>query len=188
MDKEIFKIYKDTRKNSNRGVLWEVSNYGNVRKNGEEYLPLDYGWKYLLFGSYKLHRAVAELFVPNPEHKKTVDHINRNTHDNRASNLRWATYQEQAANRDNEAISKANLGNKNSLGHKHSEETRAKMRATHLGRSHRPSEEARAKNRAAILGSIWVFNPTTEHSARVNPSQLNDYLTKGYIRGRKIKK
>lgn len=45
-----------------------------------------------------LHRLVAEAFIPNPENKPTVDHINRDRRDNNVKNLRWATYSEQRSN------------------------------------------------------------------------------------------
>ena len=45
-----------------------------------------------------IHRIVAELFLPNPENKPCVDHINCNKHDNRAVNLRWVTYSENMLN------------------------------------------------------------------------------------------
>ena len=48
---------------------------------------------------YKVHRLVAECFIPNPDHKDTVDHIDRNRSNNVYSNLRWATRREQAGNR-----------------------------------------------------------------------------------------
>ena len=47
---------------------------------------------------YSLHRTVAEAFIPNPENKPTVDHINRIRDDNRVCNLRWATHKEQNEN------------------------------------------------------------------------------------------
>ena len=44
-------------------------------------------------------RLIAHCFIPNPEGKPTVDHINRNRADDRIENLRWATYEEQNINR-----------------------------------------------------------------------------------------
>lgn len=41
---------------------------------------------------------MAHCFIPNPENKPTVDHINRIRTDDRIENLRWATHAEQNAN------------------------------------------------------------------------------------------
>lgn len=46
----------------------------------------------------RIHRLVAETFIPNPENKPVVDHENRGTFDNRVCNLRWATLSENGAN------------------------------------------------------------------------------------------
>lgn len=47
--------------------------------------------------SVYLHRLLAEVFIPNPDNKPTVNHINHKRGDNRLENLEWMTQKEQLA-------------------------------------------------------------------------------------------
>lgn len=42
----------------------------------------------------RVHAHVAELFIPNPDNKPVVNHIDGNKRNSHADNLEWVTYSE----------------------------------------------------------------------------------------------
>lgn len=72
--------YKSTRVNPRTGYP-----VVHLAKDGEKKLR-------------EVHRLVAEAFIPNPENKREVDHINTIRVDNRVENLRWVTSSENKYN------------------------------------------------------------------------------------------
>ena len=167
---EEWKIYKKSGAPYYR--IYEVSNMGRVKLNGEIVEPHMING-YLGIGSFYIHRAVAELFIPNPENKPCVDHINTIRTDNSVENLRWVTQAENNRNpltrkhyseaklgtvyvftaEHKRKISEARKGKPRFKGKTHSEETKRKISEAHKGKTF--SEESRAKLSASKKGRHW---------------------------------
>ena len=86
------------------GGTYSVSNYGDVKNNrtGKLMKPRKNEKGYLHIGLTKngkqkcmrVHRLVAQAFIPNPENKPQVNHIDFDRENNCVSNLEWVTNQE----------------------------------------------------------------------------------------------
>jgi hypothetical protein len=80
-----------------------LKTYGAGREKNYKCLRLGVGKKYYI------HHLVASKFLPAPtEENVVIDHIDRNTLNNHASNLRWVSYKENANNRTIETTPRSN--------------------------------------------------------------------------------
>jgi len=63
--------------------------------------------------TYRLHRLIAEKYIPNLKLKPIVDHINGVKSDNRVVNLQWLTYSENSikAYHNNKSMSRFKMKN-----------------------------------------------------------------------------
>lgn len=137
---------------------YQVSNLGNVRCLGKTYKnngtdvekkmfycskikhpegythvkikSIEKGWQ-----NVRIHRLVAEAFIPNPDNKPFIDHINTIRDDNRVENLRWVTRKENANNPLTiEHVRNATTGEKNPFyGKSHTQETKDRISKTKKG-------------------------------------------------------
>lgn len=83
---------------SDKGRIWSIRKRicRKSRKDKEGYLEVCLYNK----GGFKhkrVHQLVAETFIPNPENKTEVHHIDGNPSNNSVDNLMWVTQDEHAA-------------------------------------------------------------------------------------------
>ena len=82
-----YKYKKFLKPNANRdGYL-----YVNLYKDGK-------------MKHYKIHRLVAEAYLPNPENLPQVDHIDGNKTHNYLNNLQWITHRDNSRKSNNKPI------------------------------------------------------------------------------------
>jgi len=85
---------------------YEISSFGRVRSSRGIQKPrlttrgrlqaslYKDGKQYQIFN----HRLVAEAFIPNPENKPQIDHIDRDPKNNNITNLRWVSQSQNLQN------------------------------------------------------------------------------------------
>ena len=102
--------------------------------------------------SHTVHRLVAKAFIPNPENKTDVDHINRNRTDNRVENLIWAS---RSDNNVNTCIRKDNkTGYKNICKTKWGYEVQINRNKLRYRKHCKTLDEAIAQK--SLMLSMWI--------------------------------
>lgn len=153
---------------------YQVSTCGNVRsltrfdgireRKGQPIAPVLKHNGYLQVGLRKhgkrkyvgVHRLVAEAFIPNPQNKPQVNHIDCDKQNNNVSNLEWATSRENLNHAHKHNLVKPRKGKTHPFYGKYGESSRS---AKPVIRYNRKTGEMKLY-KAKILAAEDGFDPT----------------------------
>ena len=187
---EIWKVYTIKKygwyKEKNR--IYEVSNKGNVKIDGilqelekktytrkKKYLETFNKKAYIRCAGWLVHRAVAELFIPNPENKKYVDHIDGNPWNNDVTNLRWVTNSENMLNKNTNTKFHTSMKEVCSL--------QAYRDSVSKGCKQSFIDRPERREKCAVQrGKKWMNNGISQ--CFVKPEDIDNYLNNGWKLGR----
>ncbi len=104
---------------------FQISNFGNLRNcyTGTIYKQNSFAAGYIIvcvsLGSrnrkkaFKIHRAVAETFIPNPNNLPVINHKDGNKLNNNVDNLEWCTQKDNVNHAYNEGLCGIYVGEEN---------------------------------------------------------------------------
>ena len=164
---------------------YEVSNLGQVKslnynrtkeakilrlcKNKDGYLTVTL-YKNGKGYAKKVHRLVTAAFIPNPEGKTEVNHIDGNKTNNRVENLEWATHSENMHHAWETGLCEPLTGENHPMyGKHHTEETRKKLSKALTGENHPMYGKQLSEEHKKKLSESHKGKYTGKYTGKKNP-------------------
>lgn len=88
-----FRVYSN-------GVVYRKNTRGIIEEAPQNYSSRNRNYAYVSYSEngkqkhFSVHRLVGKAFIPNPENKPEINHIDSNPRNNKVSNLEWVTRRE----------------------------------------------------------------------------------------------
>lgn len=93
---------------SGRSVSEKILNSSSKKKTQDGYLMVALAGR-----TFRVNRLVATAFIPNPDNKPVVNHIDGNKENNKADNLEWTTISENMLHAYRCGLKTAMIGEEN---------------------------------------------------------------------------
>ena len=154
---EIWKVIEGTDGRcfvSNLGNIKSYAKYKDGRIVSQHISVWGYYYSNILYKSKSIHRIVAKAFIPNPDNKKCVNHINGIRTDNRVENLEWVNHSENKMHGILRLNPNKVLGVNKTYNNKYKADTRVNGKKVYIGTFFTEAEAKQALKDYFIMNNI----------------------------------
>ena len=110
---------------------------------------------------FYVHKLIALSFIPNPDNKILIDHIDRDPLNNNVNNLRWCSRSENQINRGTMKNNKSSISGVRKCGNKWRVTITLNTKAYHLG-MYLSFEDAKNAREEGEIKYFGIFKPLNQ--------------------------
>ena len=111
--------------------------------------------------------------------EEEIQNIRKHAGDAIINLMKNPEYRKQHVEKISNGLKEAGFDPRTFLGKTHSEETKRKMSETHKRNNHQKGEKH------SQFGKCWIYNLELQENKSIKKDELNNWLEKGWIKGRK---
>ena len=165
--------------NFKKEIIAECSSFDEMNELEKELVNQDFvnnpnTYNHAIGGSYGWKNCLKY------KSEEEVQNIRKHAGDAIINLMKNPEYRKQHVEKISNGLKEAGFDPRTFLGKTHSEETKRKMSETHKRNNHQKGE----KN--SQFGKCWIYNLELQENKSIKKDELNNWLEKGWIKGRKI--